>query len=105
MQRAKESLMQAFPDITFTPAVTSPAYGMDNDAPHYTNMLATFHTNADEQHLTAQLKHLERELGDTPTLRSQGTVMMDLDLLQYHNHKRHPGDWKRPYIKELLHSL
>ena len=102
MQGAKERLLQIFPDITFTESLVSPAYGMESSAPQYTNMLATFHTDADEQRLVAMLKSLEQELGDTPLLRSKGLVMMDLDILRFAGHRRHPDDWQRPYVKQLI---
>ena len=98
--RAKSTLRRAFPDIQFTHAVITPAYGMPEDTPQYINMLARF----DEDALITQLKDMEKRLGNSAALRSAGTVMMDIDLLSYNDHKRHLEDWKRPYIKELLRS-
>lgn len=105
MQRAKERLTLAFPDITFTPTLSSPAYGMEPSAPPYTNMLAKFQTDKDEQQLILQLKSLEKELGDTPELRREGTVMMDLDILRFDRRRRHHDDWHRPYVRQLLDKL
>ncbi len=102
--RAKSTLRRAFPDIQFTHAVITPAYGMPEDTLQYINMLARFTTPLDEDALITQLKDMEKRLGNSAALRSAGTVMMDIDLLSYNDHKRHLEDWKRPYIKELLRS-
>lgn len=102
IHHAKECLSEMFPGITFSDAILNPAIGQPTDAPPYSNMLARFTTTVSEYDLKHDLKKAEAHLGDTPQLRSQGIIMMDLDILQYDNTKRHLPDWDRNYIKELL---
>lgn len=66
-------------------------------------MLAELHTGMDFETLLAEMKHLEQLMGDCKELRLQGTVRMDIDILQYGEERHHTCDWDRPYIKQLLH--
>lgn len=102
MRRVRESLRRAFPDISFTNAVTSPAYGKENAASPYSNMLAEGTTQMSEMQFSRLLKKMETELGDTTELRQQELVMMDLDLMRFGEKRHHHDDWERPYIKTLL---
>jgi 2-amino-4-hydroxy-6-hydroxymethyldihydropteridine diphosphokinase len=85
--------------------VTMPAYDKPDDKLYYSNMLATFSTELDEQSLIMLLKNAEMELDDTPELRKRGIVMMDLDMLQYGEEKHHTDDWQRTYVKQLMEEL
>lgn len=105
MERVTERLRALFHDARITEPIVTPACDMPADAEPYANLLAEFSSTLSREELTATLKTLERELGDTDELRSQGTVMMDLDLLQYGTVKHHRGDWQRPYVKTLLQAL
>ena len=105
MRRARKRIREVFPDADFTKSIVTTAYEMPAGAPPYSNMLATFHTEIEEVTLTNMLKDLERELGDTAGLRKSGTVLMDIDLLQYGEEKRKLGDWQRQYVKRLLRYL
>lgn len=102
IHHAKEYLSKMFPGITFSDAILNPAIGKPADAPPYSNMLARFTTSLSEVALKEELKKAEELLGDTPEKRGKGTIMMDLDILQYGNEKRHLPDWERSYIKKLL---
>lgn len=82
-----------------------PAYDKPKEGVFYSNMLATFSTELDETTLITLLKKFELELDDTPELRKSGTVMMDIDLLQYDEERRHTDDWQRAYIKQLMEEL
>ena len=101
MERARECLKRVFPDARFTAHILTPAYGEGQYAPLYANMLCRATTEMDEGQLNVRLKALERELGDTRALRQNGTVMMDIDLLEYKGEKRHEEDWEREYVKRL----
>ena len=106
MSRARECLSNLFPDITFTDAILSPAYGAESDSDiYYSNMLAHFTTQQSVEELTLTLKEMEKQLGDSASLRAQGTVMMDLDLLKHGRKRMHLADWRRTYIKDLLTLL
>lgn len=105
MARVRERLKQSFPDIVFTDAITTPAYGMSADALPYANLLAKASTVLSEEQLQRSFKEMEHELDDTQELRRQDIVMMDIDLLEYDSEKRHVSDWERPYVIELLPQL
>ena len=59
---------------------TAPMYVTDQ--PAFLNMAVAGETDLDPQALLAHLKHLEAELGRTPTFRN-GPRMIDLDILYY----------------------
>ena len=105
MQRARKCLRKMFCGIRFTTSVTTPACGETDCTPPYSNMLAKFSTDADETAITSQLKELETRLGDSPTMRQQGRVMMDIDIMEYDGERRHLDDWQRPYVKILVERL
>ena len=103
--RARQDIISTFPDARFTPMLTTPAEPDDRSNTLYSNLLATFTTDADEPLLVARLKDLELTLGNTAALRRQGIVMMDLDILQYAGERRHHDDWQRSYVKKLIKTL
>ena len=105
MMRARNLLTKELEGIRFTKMVTMPAYDKPDDKLYYSNMLATFSTELDEQSLIMLLKNAEMELDDTSELRKRGIVMMDLDLLQYGEEKHHTDDWQRTYVKQLMEEL
>ena len=99
MSRAQEVLRKTFPGITFSEIITSP--DDTNDGAPYSNCIARGTTTLSETELCHTLKTIERQLGRTDSK----LVMMDLDILQYGDTKRHLSDWERPYIKALLSLL
>ncbi len=105
MMRARNLLTKELEGIRFTRMLTMPAYDKPKEGVFYSNMLATFNTELDETTLITLLKKFELELDDTPELRKSGTVMMDIDLLQYDEERRHTDDWQRAYIKQLMEEL
>ena len=103
--RAKEWLTAHFPGARFTPVVHSAAYGKPSDAVPYANILCLATTPLDETSLSTLLHIGEAALGNTKERRLQDVILMDFDLLQYDNTKRHPDDWQRPYVRQLLQLL
>lgn len=99
MSRVQEVLRKTFPGITFSKIITSP--DDTNEGAPYSNCIAKGNTDLSEAELCYTLKDIERQLGRT----SSKPVMMDIDLLQYGDAKRHLADWERPYIKALLSFL
>ena len=99
MSRAQGMLKEHFPDVTFTPTVTSPDYTHAGDP--YSNCVARGTTDLSEAGLIAALKSMERKLGR----RQSEQIMMDLDLLQYNDTRHHLADWSRPHIRRLLGIL
>ena len=99
MSRVQEVLTKTFPGITFSKIITSP--DDTNEGAPYSNCIARGNTDLSEAELCYTLKDIERQLGRT----ASKPVMMDIDLLQYGDAKRHLADWERPYIKALLGFL
>lgn len=105
MKNVMEILYSHFPDITFTEVIVSAAYGQSSTAAQYANMMAACTTAMPMKELVACLKAIETAVGNTKELRSQGIVMMDIDLMQYDTVRCHADDWERPYIKRLYALL
>lgn len=99
MSRVQEVLTKTFPGITFSKIITSP--DDTNEGAPYSNCIARGNTDLSEAELCYTLKDIERQLGRTDSK----PVMMDIDILQYGDAKRHLSDWERPYIKALLGFL
>ncbi len=69
------------------------------------NCIATGYTTEDVDTLSALLKQAERRCGDRKSLRQQGKVLMDIDLLEYDGIRYHAKDWDRPYIQRLMREI
>ena len=69
------------------------------------NCLVTGYTSESVEELTAHLKRIERRYGDRKTLRRQGRILMDIDLLEYDGTRYHDKDWERTYIQQLMKEL
>ncbi|MDO4931427.1 MAG: hypothetical protein Q4E63_02060 [Prevotellaceae bacterium] len=91
--------------MSFTKAIISEAFGQPKDASPYANILASGYTDLQLNDINPLLKSLEKDMGDTPALRAEGIVMMDIDILEYAGRQYHVNDWERPYIKRLLSLL
>lgn len=118
MEHARQVLRGLLRDARFTPAIwtapypASPApteshvcYGSVASHPSpapYLNALAFGHTALSLPRLQAKLKQLEESLGDPRGAHDDGTVNIDLDLLQYCDQRLRPNDWQRPYIQQLM---
>ena len=79
--------------------------GMPQGTPAFVNMIVICHCDIDTDHLTALLKKIERQCGNTPEKRKHGIVSVDLDLLMFDDIKFHLSDWNRWYIKQLTEEL
>ena len=99
MSRAQGMLKEHFPDVSFSPTVTSPDYTHVGNP--YSNCVAKGTTDLSETDLVAALKSMEQQLGRTQSEQ----IMMDLDLMQFNDTRRHLADWSRPHIKRLLGIL
>ena len=66
----------------------------------YINRLAAGYTELSVDDLQQLLKQTEAEAG-----RTKDTVTIDLDLLQYDDHRYHERDWQRPYVTSILNDI
>lgn len=94
---AREILSHLIPDAEFTePIWTEPVAesGHTVVCNKYLNCLVEGHVDITEQCLTARLKQIEVSLGDNHENHVNGLVGIDLDLVQYGNHKLRDIIWK-----------
>lgn len=71
----------------------------------FLNSMTTGQATQPADELIKQLKALERRCGDKKSLRRQGIVTLDVDLLQYGTQRHHEDDWHRDYVQELASEL
>ena len=100
---ACDELKRLVPGISFTQMLWTDPINMQSTK--FLNSIAWGETSMLLNELQPLLKQLERNLGDTPELRSQGIVRIDLDLLLFDRQQLHQQDWQRPYIKQLLKEV
>ena len=97
IQRAREILSHLIPDATFTePEWTEPVPEKDRPAgkDKYLNCLVEGHVHLSEKSVIAKLKQLEITMGDNHESHITGHVNIDLDLIQYGDHKVRDIIWK-----------
>lgn len=97
IQHAREILSHLIPDAEFTkPIWTDPI--AENDRPagenQYLNCLVEGHVHLSERSLLAKLKQLEITMGDCHENHVKGIVSIDLDLIQYGDHKLRDIIWQ-----------
>lgn len=98
IQRAREILSHIIPDATFTePQWTDPVEESGNQSgkAKYLNCLVEGHVfNFTERSINARLKQIEQTMGDSHENHMEGNVIIDLDLIQYGDHKLRDIIWK-----------
>lgn len=97
IRHARDILSRLISDAEFTePIWTEPVAepGRPVGCNKYLNCLVEGHVNLTEQSLTARLKQIEISLGDNHENHAKGLVGIDLDLIQYGNHKLRDIIWK-----------
>ena len=101
--RCQQLLEKMLTNCRHSAIIRTTPIGMEGD--DFLNSLTCGHTTLDSTALIAALKRLERRCGDRRSLRAQGRVVMDIDLLLYGDERHHLSDWQRDYIKELMKQL
>lgn len=99
----QQLLEKLLADARHTAIVRTSPIAMEGD--DFLNSLTSGHTTLDNTTLTAALKRLERRCGDRRSLRAQGRVVMDIDLLLYGDERHHPSDWQRDYVQKLMKQI
>ena len=104
--RVKQALaiLQQILDVTKVSSIMQTHPIGDLPGPFH-NCLVTGYTSAPVDQLTRQLKQTERRCGDQKSLRRQGKIVMDIDLMEYDGDRYHLKDWQRPYIRQLLTEI
>lgn len=103
--KAREILDNTFADCRFSRVMLTLPIGMDNTNVRFANMLVVFNSTLDTEEVVSKLKQIERQCGDTRLARSQGEVVMDIDLLRYDDERFHQSDWQRHYVKTLMKEM
>lgn len=103
--KAREILDSTFADCRFSRVMLTLPIGMDNTNVRFANMLVVFNSTLETEEVISKLKQIERQCGDTRLARSQGEVVMDIDLLRYDDERFHPSDWQRHYVKTLIEEM
>lgn len=98
----KRLLLERFGDVRFSEELLTEPVGTTVMGEPFLNFLTTGSTEKDAEEVVAELKQLETLCGNTPSLRNEGKVVMDIDLMLYDKTRYHEADWKRGYIIELL---
>lgn len=96
-------LGKLLPGMKFSETIRTEPVGIPS--PHFLNCLGEADTSQSLPQLQKTLKELEQQHGDTPELRKQNIVKLDLDLLLYGQRRMHEKDWSRAYIIKLLAML
>ena len=104
MSKAKELLRSCFSTIKFTDAIETAPYGEKFTTPFF-NSLAYFEADVNKNGVVRQLKEIEKKMGRKPSHKSEGIVIIDIDLLQWNSEVLKPDDLERSFMPELLLEL
>lgn len=106
LRQAREALVQILSSACYTKEIwTEPVGKSSAEGVLYLNQLVQACCELDSDELNQRLKDIEKALGRTDSLRLQGLVPIDLDLLQHDEIRFHERDWQRSYVRDLLVML
>ena len=103
MAKAKDLLNEYLFPIRYSTQTWTEPIGIVSD--HFLNCLAVCETDCPLPSLLTIIKRIEKKCGDSPSLRGENIVCMDIDILMYGDKRMHQGDWQRPYIQQLMKEL
>lgn len=101
---AKTILENTFDDMTFGTEMWTEPIGLPG-SDKFLNVIGMGYTSVGRERVEMALKNIEYKCGRRKSLRSNGVVPIDLDLLLFDSERFHAEDWDRPYMKLLLHQL
>ncbi len=78
---------------------------LDGATGTFSNLMLSGHTSLSLEELTAKTKETERLCGRRHGNGGDGTVSMDIDIMDYDGQKFHRGDWQRGYIRTLIQEV
>lgn len=104
MAFAREQLQKCFPSIRFTAEQETAPLVFRNPA-LFSNQLAVFFTDADEQEVISQLKEMEKSAERCPSDKLYEKICLDIDLLVFDSRVLKPDDLKRAYVVKGLEEL
>ena len=101
---ARQRLQALFPTVRFaTEEETEPLYLRSFAL--FSNQVAEFVTELDEECVVDELKAIEREAGRRPGDKVKEKVCLDIDLLMYDGKILRPKDMKQEYVRKGLKEL
>ena len=71
----------------------------------FSNQVAMFFSDAEEERVRKELKAIEQSAGRRPEDKKEEKVSLDIDLLSYDDRILRPEDLKREYIVKGLEEL
>lgn len=98
---ATDYLQTYFPTIKIGNAIVTAPHGAVYTTP-FKNALAYLETDLSKDEVEIQLKTIEKNMGRLPSHKTEGVVIIDLDLIQWNNQILKPDDFKRDYMQELM---
>ena len=102
MIKAKK-LLSSLLTISYTSEMWTTPEGINSDK--FLNCLGLAETKHGIKQLERAFKQIERRCGDAKSKRNRGTIVMDIDILQYDQEKLHKQDWSRDYIQKLMKEI
>jgi 2-amino-4-hydroxy-6-hydroxymethyldihydropteridine diphosphokinase len=104
MRQATDYLLYYFPGIKFTSTIETDPFGPVYTAPFF-NALAYFETDLSKDEIQLILKTIEKNMGRLPSHKSEGVIIIDIDLVQLNNETLKSDDFKRDYMQQLLREM
>lgn len=101
MNRAKSILQSYFPTIQFTIEIENKPFGQ-NYKQWFLNTLGYFKSDLSKNEIISRCKNIEKTMGRLVEHKSEGKVIIDIDLIQWGDEIIKPNDFKRSYIIDLL---
>ena len=100
---ARQRLQALFPTVRFAEEETEPLYLRSFAL--FSNQVAEFVTELDEECVVDELKAIEREAGRRPGDKVKEKICLDIDLLMYDGKILRPKDMKQEYVRKGLKEL
>lgn len=104
MKQAADYLLYYFPGIKFTSAIETEPFGAEYSTP-FLNALAYFETDLSKNDILLRLKAIEKKMGRLPSHKTEGIIIIDIDLIKYGNELLKPDDFRRDYMQPLLREM
>lgn len=101
MNRVKSILKSYFPTIQFTINIENKPFG-ENYKHWFLNTLGYFKSDLSKNEIISHCKHIEKTMGRLVEHKSEGKVIIDIDLIQWGDEIIKPDDFKRSYVIDLL---
>lgn len=71
----------------------------------FVNCIYVAKTSLSYQETLDITKKIEQIMGNQQTMRQEGTVIIDIDILRYNTQRYHEKDWTRTYIQKLWQEV